>query len=438
VRRERLILFTRYPVPGQTKSRLIPALGAPGAASLQRRLTLRTLRVADAVCAARGLELEIRFDGGGEIALSHWLGGGRRLCEQGLGDLGARMARAFEASFQEGFAATVIIGSDCPGLTPELLADAFEKLSAKPIVLGPATDGGYYLIGLTRPMPQLFSGPAWGTETVLAVSLRILQRERLEPTLLEQLSDIDRPEDLAIWQRITRKEEANLGRISVVVPSLNEAGHIQATLAAAGQGKPHEILVVDGGSTDDTERLATLAGAIVLRTEPGRARQMNAGAARATGNTLLFLHADTLLPHDFAAPIADQLRRQGVAAGAFRFRVKESFRGKRLLERTTNFRSRWTQMPYGDQGLFLRRALFEELGGFADMPLMEDYELVCRLRRCGRVVTLKSAILTSGRRWQRLGVLRATLINQFIITAYRLGYPIEKLADSYKRSRSNP
>src|SRR5262245_11751037 len=152
--RRRLILFTRYPQPGQVKTRLIPALGAEGAAGVHRRLFLRTLRTAVALCQAHEVELEIRLDGGDAAALQHWIG--ERWCRSQIqGDLGERMANAFDQSFQEGSPETLLIGSDCPNLTSDLLANAFEKLSSSPAVVGPASDGGYYLIGLNRCVPEL-------------------------------------------------------------------------------------------------------------------------------------------------------------------------------------------------------------------------------------------------------------------------------------------
>ena len=431
--RRRLILFARFPVAGKAKTRLIPALGAEGSAALHRRLVLRTLRTAHALFAAQNVELEIRFAGDDANEMQHWLGDGWLCRPQCEGDLGQRMAGAFADSFREGSPATVIIGSDCPTLTPEVLADAFIALGKKTVVFGPATDGGYYLIGLTQLVPELFQNIAWGTETVLAQSLLILERTRIRPAQLQPLDDLDRPEDVTAWRRIVEPEDTDLSRVSVIIPALNEAVNIAATLQAVRAGQPHEIILVDGGSTDATRNVALTAGATVIQSKPGRARQMNAGAARATGNVLLFLHADTLLPNDWTRVVQESLGRPGVVAGAFEFRIAEKFAGRRLVEWTTNLRSRWFQNPYGDQTQFLRRALFEELGSFADLPIMEDYELNQRLRKRGRVATSSAAAITSGRRWKRLGVIRTTLINKIIITGYHFGVCPHKLASFYRR-----
>jgi rSAM/selenodomain-associated transferase 2/rSAM/selenodomain-associated transferase 1 len=431
--RLRLILFARFPIAGKVKTRLIPALGAEGAAALHRRLVLRTFRTAVAFCRRQNVDVEIRFDGGSEREIRHWLGDGWLCRRQSDGDLGQRMARAFEDSFHEGATAAVIIGSDCPMLTPVILAAAFRSLDKDPAVFGPATDGGYYLIGLRRLLPELFQNIPWGTETVLARSREILEHAGIKPVLLETLDDIDRPDDLPAWKSAIAREEADWSCASVVIPALNEAGQITATLASVLAGRPREILVVDGGSTDDTIQRARKSGAAVVTSQPGRARQMNAGAAQATGNVLVFLHADTLLPADWLEVVSGTLQTTAVAGGAFGFRVSPTFPGSRILEWATNLRSRWFQKPYGDQAFFMKRSLFEELGGFADMPIMEDYEFIGRLKKQGRIVTAAAHVLTSARRWRHLGLPRATLINAVVIAGYHLGASPKSLASLYQR-----
>jgi rSAM/selenodomain-associated transferase 2/rSAM/selenodomain-associated transferase 1 len=429
---KRLILFTRYPVPGKVKTRLIPALGSERAAGLHRRLVLRTLRTARKACEALEAELEVCFDGGSDDAMRHWLGDAGRFSLQRGSDLGERMATAFDESFRGGSPATIIIGTDCPGLTAEILVDSFKCLSEEQVVLGPANDGGYYLIGLTRLLPELFRGITWGTDEVLADSLKVLDQKGLKARLLSPLDDLDRPEDLAAWRRIKELEEGDLNQVSVIVPALNEEEQIARTLASIRQCQPHEVIVVDGGSTDATIRLAREAGAKVLKSKPCRARQMNAGATQADGHALLFLHADTSLPREWLGVIVGTLRRPGIVAGAFGFRIGGEFHGKTLIERAVRFRSDCFQRPYGDQGLYLSRALFEEVGGFADLPILEDYELVNRLRRRGRVITVAEAAISSGRRWHRLGLLRTTLINQLVLAGYHLGVTPQRLARFYR------
>ena len=405
--------------------------------ALHRRLVLRTLRTAHTFCQSRGVELEIRFAGDNASEMQHWLGDSWPCRPQCKGDLGQRMAGTFEDSFREGSPSTVIIGSDCPSLTPEILLEAFESLRTESAVFGPATDGGYYLIGLNRPRPEIFQDIVWGTETVLTRSVEILNRFGVTPRMLPDLDDIDRPEDVPRWSGLVEPEEADLKSVTVVIPALNEAAHLAATLAAVNRGSPREVVVVDGGSTDATWELAQGAGATVIRSAPGRSRQMNAGAARATGNTLLFLHADTLVPEHWPDAVQATIERPFVVAGAFAFRIAGTFPGSRWVEWTTNCRSRCFQSPYGDQGLFIRRSLFESMGGFAALPILEDYEFVLRLRKLGRIVTARVPIATSGRRWNRLGVFRTTLINQAVIVGFHLGIRPLHLASWYRRSASS-
>ena len=194
----------------------------------------------------------------------------------------------------------------------------------------------------------------------------------------------------------------------MIVPTLNEAASLGRTLERVRRADGIEIIVADGGSRDATREIAAQAGATVLVTAGGRAAQQNAGAAVAGGRHLLFLHADTLLPDGYAELIRRALDRPATVAGAFRFRTDGAGAAMRLVEWGANIRSALFQWPYGDQGLFMEKRVFDELGGFSPLPIMEDYELVGRLRRRGPVVTLSEAAITSARRWQRLGALRTT------------------------------
>lgn len=203
-----------------------------------------------------------------------------------------------------------------------------------------------------------------------------------------------------------------------------------------------EVLVVDSGSHDGTVQLAQSLGVRVLSAPTGRAAQMNAGAKVAVGDILLFLHADTLLPAHFDAMIRGALsnnskgnavKRKTPVAGAFQLGINASLPGLRLVESGVHWRSRWLQMPYGDQAIFLKQSIFHQLGGFPELPIMEDFELMRRLKRLGRIVIIPKPVLTSGRRWLRLGVLQTTLINQIAIFAYLIGVSPKKIAYWYRR-----
>jgi hypothetical protein len=200
--RKCLIIFTRYPEPGKTKTRLIPVLGAEGAATLQRQMTEQKLAQVRELQAAYPVSVEVHFTGGNEQLMQSWLGSSLIYQRQSEGDIGCRMASAFQASFEAGMNNVVLIGIDCPDLNAQLMAEAFQALHQHDLVLGPAVDGGYYLIGLRRLIPELFTGIRWSTAEVLPETLRIAHRLELAVAKLRLLSDVDRPEDLSVWKQV--------------------------------------------------------------------------------------------------------------------------------------------------------------------------------------------------------------------------------------------
>ena len=221
------------------------------------------------------------------------------------------------------------------------------------------------------------------------------------------------------------------GSISVVIPALNEAALVGGAVETALRYEGAEVIVVDARSTDGTAAEAAAHGAHVLACPASRAAQQNLGALHARGEVLLFLHADARLPAGYAAQVRETLARSRVSAGAFRLRIAGRGAALRLVEAATHVRARLLRMPYGDQAIFLPRDTFVAAGGFATMPLMEDYELVRRLGRLGRVAVARAATTVSGRRWARLGVWRTTWVNRLVILGYRLGVPAATLARFY-------
>ena len=426
-----LIIFSRYPVAGKTKTRMTPALGSEGAARLQRALSGHTVLTARAAVDALGASLEVRYTGGNRRSMCQWLGDGIPYAPQGDGDLGQRMHGAFEDCFSAGAKATVVIGTDCPGVTPDILDQAFSALDDHDFVLGPATDGGYYLVGLRRPIAQLFTGIDWGTGTVLRQTLAASEKAGVEITWLPPLSDIDTPEDLPVWEAMQPPVLESECRISVIIPALNESAAISAVIDSA-QTKAHEIILVDGGSTDDTREVAASKGAIVHRSLAGRGLQMNAGARIAKGDVLLFLHADTVLPENFDEHVRSVIKRPDVAIGAFSLSIAGNAPGLMAISRLATWRSRFASMPFGDQALFVRHDRFRKAGGFANMPLMEDFEFARRMGRQGKIVTVRAAVRTSGRRWEKFGTLRTSLINLRVLTGYCLGESPQRLARHYR------
>lgn len=227
-------------------------------------------------------------------------------------------------------------------------------------------------------------------------------------------------------------------KISVVIPVLNEADNIARAVKSASP--PADIIVSDGGSTDSTCLIAKGLGVEVITTGRGRGGQMDAGAALAKGDVILFLHADSVLPDGWAEDVMNAVER-GTVAGAFRLRIDSERPVFRLIERAVALRSKLFGLIYGDQAIFARKDVFFRAGGFRKLPLMEDVDCVKRLRGFGKVVLLKKAVTASSRRWDRGGVARTTLRNWYCLALYCFGVPPEKLYGVYYgkgRSRQKP
>ena len=224
--------------------------------------------------------------------------------------------------------------------------------------------------------------------------------------------------------------------ISVIIPALNEAPHIGLAIDRAWEAGASEVLVVDGGSDDETVALAAARRCTLIQTDPGRAHQQNAAAAEAEGDVLLFLHADTWLPPGATQEIEASLRCERIVAGGFHQRIEAAGAKYRLLERGNALRVKTTGLVYGDQGIFVRQKLFHEVGGFPEIPLMEDVRLLRLLRRRGKVALLAGPLHVDARRWQRRGVIRQTVTNWTLLLGEQLGVSPSTLARHYPHLRS--
>ncbi len=224
-------------------------------------------------------------------------------------------------------------------------------------------------------------------------------------------------------------------QISIIIPVLNEANNIKAAITSTQPSHNVEVIVVDGGSNDDTAVLAQSLGVTVISSPPGRAVQMNTGAAIASGEILLFLHADTRLPTGFDAMIRTVLKPSGIVAGAFTLRIDSPHWGLRLVEWGVKWRSHLYQLPYGDQAIFLTRSAFNEVGNFPQMPIMEDFVLINKLKYLNKIAILDVPVTTSPRRWLKKGIFMTTILNQIIIIAYLLGVSPQRICKWYRREK---
>jgi rSAM/selenodomain-associated transferase 2 len=224
-------------------------------------------------------------------------------------------------------------------------------------------------------------------------------------------------------------------RISVIVPARNEGTAIAGTLSRLREPEVLEVVVVDGESIDRTAQVACTLADHVVTVPPGRARQMNAGVRATRGDILFFLHADTAVPPGFGAAILSACAEDRVVGGRFDVDLDAPGAGYRLVSAGINLRSRWTKIFTGDQGLFVRRTVFDDLGGFPEIPLLEDVAFSIAMKRAGKIACLRERLRTSPRRWQKEGLAR-TVVRMWLIRAlYSLGVSPERLAGFYRDVR---
>lgn len=439
-------LFAKAPAPGRAKTRLIPALGADGAAALSRALLLDAL---DAFREA-DVDLVVATTGDVDAPLRKALHGLPRIEQEG-DDLGARMEHALRAGLERA-AIAVVVGSDVPGLGRDQLSAVQAAMANCDAVFIPAEDGGFGLLALRSCPPGLLRDLPWSTpETLLRCAERLEQRG-MRIARLQTCFDVDRPSDLVRLAELVQSRPTSLHHsraflasslnesISVIVPARDEAQRLPALLDHLQRDEGFvEIIVVDGESSDGTAEIARAKDGIQLvASAPGRARQMNAGAKQAIGGTLLFLHADTILPMGASTQIRTALRTADTIAGAFRIKTTYDPKGRsrpwiRPFLGLADLRSHYSQLPYGDQALFVRAQSFRDVGGFPSMPLFEDLALAKRLRAMAPLRILPGPVQVSARRFQERPLYYFTLMNTFPLL-YRLGVAPSRLERWYRSS----
>lgn len=428
-----VMVFVKAPRAGWVKTRLAAQLGNDRAVDVYRGMVERQLRE-----IPPGWPVEIHFTpAAAEDEVRAWLGAARVYKPQSDGDLGRRLRKAFGAAFARGVPSVLAIGGDCPELDNATFHETLGRLARADLVLGPATDGGYYLIALRRPEPELFDHIPWSSPQVLATTLARAKMLGLTRELLAPKDDVD---DLPSYRRHLARvvRHASGDQLAIIVPTLNDADNIGETLDAAAQTLPAaRLIVADGHSSDQTRAIATRHGALVVTARRGRSQQCRAGAAAAdAADWLLFLHPDTRLPADAGSVFAVFTAQPHAQCATFRLRYDCPNWFLRVCGWCTRIDSVFTR--FGDQGILIRREFYDALGGFPDWPLFEDVALLQRARAAARIHSLPATVTTSARRFEQHGALKQQWLNARLLARYLCGTPARELAAADRPAPAAP
>ena len=440
------VIFTREPVPGSTKTRLMPYYNAGQCAELHKCI-LRDIANKMNGCS---FDIIVAYTGGEPLFLKKTFGRTAKYIEQRGNGIGFRMQNAISDALDMGYEKVVLTGSDIPELEADTIETAFIMLNEFDITIGPTADGGYYLLGMKEVHGEAFDVKNYGTATVFEETINAVRSTGLSVGIVDEYNDIDTKEDIAEFRKRALEDAflrhsdtagfiAENLKISIIIPTYNEEKTVSCMkeqLDASTAGRDDiEIIFVDGGSTDRT--LSVLGNNYtVLKSNKGRGRQMNLGALKSSGDVLFFLHCDCVLPEKFIHEIKHCMRFHWFGCFGVKYQSRNIFMlTNRLI---SNHRALFRGLPYGDQGIFIDRKLFFEIGMFPEIPLMEDLEFSMKLKRYGiKPGMAGKRILTSDRRYGKgtLSVLSMEFKMWNFRRLYRRGYDIEDLACMYRDVR---
>jgi uncharacterized protein len=437
-----LLVFMRYPEHGKVKTRLAVTLGDDSALRVHELLVRRSLGIVyDFKKAHPDVSVHLFFTPSERDAdmLASFPGPWTAVA-QGGAHLGERMGGAMRWAFDRGADQVVLLGSDIVDLDARDLEAAFAGLGERrQAVVGPARDGGFYLVGLTRFSEEPFRPRDWGTADVRARTEALLLASGLRVRHVSVRRDIDRPSDAAL---VDADPLCGIG-ISVIVPTLEDPADLLPGLRPMIRElwPNDEMIVVHGTGSGEPKapELALESPVRVLSSRRGRGSQLNHGALHARGGVLLFLHDDTVLPAQFPYLVRRATLNPRMGLGCFHLRFARATRSLDLIAHWANVRTRVFGLPYGDQALFCRREAYDRVGGFHRRYLMEDVDFVKACRRLGKLTMLDEPVLTSPNRYLRKGVLRASLANHLTMLLYHLRVDEEWLyGHYYGRRESRP
>ena len=392
--------FARLPRPGAVKTRLARTLGHVEAA---RIYALLAQDVHGALMDARdsmGIRV-IRSLPQRDCAhadAKRFLPGADETWPQHPGGLGERLTHAMARAFDNGAAHVGVVGTDIVGLTPAVLGHAHRRLADTDVVVAPTPDGGYGFLVARTPVPHAFVDVDWSTPQVMAQTRARLRAAGTHWFELPGLRDVDVEADLT----------GTVPLVSVLVPAWNEAPRLRENLPAlmaqvALAQEPVEVIVADGESQDDTATVAAQAGARVVRSPRGRGTQLAKASEESIGRWLWIVHADAKLAPGALDEVVRFCQRAKHPWGFCRVQVDLPSKALPQMRYFDEGRARLFRMPYGDQGVLVRRVEFRHVGGFACVPLMEDVILARRLARFGPPGSVPATLIADGRRWARYG-----------------------------------
>jgi uncharacterized protein len=429
-----LVIFMRYPEIGKVKSRLASSIGGEEAARVYEKLLRSTLGIVSDFKRERPeVAVYIYFtpqDKRDLIERSY--SGPWQFLPQGDGNIGEKMCHAVQSLMSCGHQHVLVVGTDIIDLSTSDFHEAFDALDRGCAALGPAADGGFYLIGLDRPCPSVFDSDKWGTNDVYARTERLLRSEGFRLHTVRQRNDVDRAKDL---ERM-RGDPVLESRISIIIPTLSEAQDLLPRLLVPLQDMlwPEDEIIVVRGTPGIQQEMTEPGPRIRCVSSPvGRGEQLNRGASVAEGNVFLFLHDDCMPPPHFCHTVRKIVSVPRMSLGCFHLAFSPSSSPMDMIAAWANFRTRAFKLPYGDQGLFCRREVFEKMGGFKKRYLMEDVDLVKRSRRWGDLLICAEEVVASPQRYLSRGILRTSMLNHLIMLLYHLGVEDRRLYSLYYR-----
>lgn len=431
------IIFTRIPESGKTKTRLMPYYSGDECKIFHEKLLMDLCEKTksdeyDIITFYSGDDLEY-LKGLLHISKDFFAQKGITIAE--------RMKNAIKETLDMGYKRIVLTGSDIPDIDEQIISDAFNKLQNNSIVFGPSNDGGYYLVGVNddHDLDAIFDEDNYKNDNVLK---NIENKIQKEIKYTKVLRDIDTKDDILAYYTNNLDKDSHAThyiwsklKISVIVPIYNEEKKANRLMEELKKFKNSEIILVDGESTDNSYEILSKEFN-VIRTKKGRSNQLNSGSKHASGDILFFLHADSLLPPDPEREIKEVIKKNLVGIFGIRF-DRELFMLK-VCEIRSMQRVKYTKIMFGDQGIFIFKNLFNEVGGFPNIPIMEDYQFSLELRKKKiNIGITKNRIITSARRFgnTNMSVFKMNLKMYNLRRLYRKGVDAKEILKSYRDER---